>query len=102
MQRYYYFPSQPNNQATFSSFLAHHSHSSHHSHCSHSFHKRKKPPRFLSKASRKKGKLYDAMFESKADHFYGGGNAKFVEDIRLVTIDRTEGDVELVSNLLAK
>ena len=42
------------------------------------------------------------MFKSKADHFYRGGNAKFVEDIRLVTIDRSEGNVKLISNLLAK
>ncbi len=46
--------------------------------------------------------LYDAVLEGKANHLHGRGNAQFVEDIRLVTIDRTEGDVELLGDLFAQ
>ena len=42
------------------------------------------------------------MFYCKANHLDRGGETQFVEDIRLVTIDRTERNVELVGNFFAK
>ena len=44
----------------------------------------------------------DTVFQRKSHHLDGGGKTQFVEDICLVTVDCTEGDMELVSNLFAK